>query len=599
MQGMLEGLNAVPGVLGSMLYDRDGRVLAHALPVEHGAAELRQAAEALARSSGELRSLAGAVSLVDLHYARHRLVLRPVGAGTLLLLCDSGASPQQLLASVSQVVARHERGGAGPGAAAPVRQPASTVRAPAARPPAPRRSAGIGARGGLLLAAAVGALVLALGVGIVLALRGAPHPGLQASAPQTILRLGGAKAMAEELAPALAEAYLASLEATDIAVDRASAHQFTVRGTKDGATVAIAVLGDHTPKGFDALLAGEVDIAMSGRRVKADEQQKLASLGAMTSPANEHVVALSAMAVIVNAANPVAQLDRAQLAAIFGGASAEWPAVAPGLAARPIRVFVPAQNMGLHELFKSFVLGKAPYAAHATQLPSFQEIADAVAGDPDAVGVVTLPFVRGARAVPVAESDDPPLIPTAFTVAAEDYFLTHRLYLYTAQRSDSPHVSKFVQFALGPEGQALVKRSGYVELSVGADQRVVPAGAPAEFVRLTRDARRLTSTFRFEVGAAAFDTRALRDLERVTRYLVDNRLNGAAVRVLGFADALGSRDHNVRLSAERADLVVKALAQRGVTGVSVAALGPDLPVASNATEVGRQRNRRVEIWVAE
>jgi phosphate transport system substrate-binding protein len=189
-------------------------------------------------------------------------------------------------------------------------------------------------------------------------------------------------------------------------------------------------------------------------------------------------------------------------------------------------------------------------------------------------------------------------MPTAFTVASEDDLLTHRLYLYTAQASPNPQVARFVDFALSTEGQAVVKKAGFVELAVKAERRAAPAGAPPEYVRLTGNARRLTSTFRFEPGSSAFDSRAQVDLDRVVEYLRENDLSGNAVRALGFADAMGGKAVNQQLSVDRATQVAQAFAQRGISGVTIAGLGSSLPVADNASEEGRRRNRRVEIWIA-
>jgi phosphate transport system substrate-binding protein len=46
--------------------------------------------------------------------------------------------------------------------------------------------------------------------------------------------------------------------------------------------------------------------------------------------------------------------------------------------------------------------------------------------------------------------------------------------------------------------------------------------------------------------------------------------------------------------------VVEAeLAERGVRAALVEGRGSEMPVASNADEAGRERNRRVEVWLAE
>lgn len=70
------------------------------------------------------------------------------------------------------------------------------------------------------------------------------------------------------------------------------------------------------------------------------------------------------------------------------------------------------------------------------------------------------------------------------------------------------------------------------------------------------------------------------------------------VYVVGHTDSVGSLDSNLTLSRDRAQAVVTALETRfGVAaGRAVpAGVGPLAPVASNATEEGRQLNRRVEI----
>jgi OOP family OmpA-OmpF porin len=69
------------------------------------------------------------------------------------------------------------------------------------------------------------------------------------------------------------------------------------------------------------------------------------------------------------------------------------------------------------------------------------------------------------------------------------------------------------------------------------------------------------------------------------------------VWVVGHTDNVGSAESNVTLSNARALAVVKALADRKIAAARLAAkgVGPFAPVASNATEEGRAKNRRVEL----
>ena len=81
---------------------------------------------------------------------------------------------------------------------------------------------------------------------------------------------------------------------------------------------------------------------------------------------------------------------------------------------------------------------------------------------------------------------------------------------------------------------------------------------------------------------------------------IGQRYGASQVRVMGFADARGAKGYNKALSEQRAEAVKNYLVANGkidAARVSVEPMGEAMPVASNATAAGRQKNRRVEIAV--
>ena len=77
------------------------------------------------------------------------------------------------------------------------------------------------------------------------------------------------------------------------------------------------------------------------------------------------------------------------------------------------------------------------------------------------------------------------------------------------------------------------------------------------------------------------------------------RYGKTTLTVVGHTDNVGTDSYNQRLSERRALSVAQYLEQRRVNGMRLATAGKgeSQPVASNATETGRQANRRVEIYV--
>ncbi len=97
------------------------------------------------------------------------------------------------------------------------------------------------------------------------------------------------------------------------------------------------------------------------------------------------------------------------------------------------------------------------------------------------------------------------------------------------------------------------------------------------------------------------------DVDKATIRPSSRKILNAAVKVLkehpelkvdiaGHTDNTGPRDHNVELSAARADAVKKFLVDKGIEQdrITTRGAGPDEPIADNDTTEGRSKNRRTE-----
>ena len=97
------------------------------------------------------------------------------------------------------------------------------------------------------------------------------------------------------------------------------------------------------------------------------------------------------------------------------------------------------------------------------------------------------------------------------------------------------------------------------------------------------------------MGGKDLDNKAQLDLDRVVNFITEFEFTDQNLLLVGFADDSGS-DANLALSNERAIVVAEQFKRRGVTLAVVTGFGSRLPVASNANEESKDKNRRVELW---
>ncbi|MCX7987067.1 MAG: OmpA family protein, partial [Bacteroidales bacterium] len=101
----------------------------------------------------------------------------------------------------------------------------------------------------------------------------------------------------------------------------------------------------------------------------------------------------------------------------------------------------------------------------------------------------------------------------------------------------------------------------------------------------------------FETGKAVILDKSKGSLDEVVKILISKP--ELKVNIFGHTDNVGNATFNYKLSAERADAVKQYFTQRGIdtSRISAQGFGATRPIADNATEEGRQKNRRVEIIV--
>ncbi|MEI8266087.1 MAG: phosphate ABC transporter substrate-binding/OmpA family protein [Betaproteobacteria bacterium] len=352
------------------------------------------------------------------------------------------------------------------------------------------------------------------------------------------------------------------------------------------------------------------DIAMASRRITPAEVSMLQEFGALDSPANEHVIALDGLAILVSKSNRVDALSIEQIMGIYTGKITDWSQVGgtPG----PIYPVARNEGSGTADTFSGLVLNGTSMSLNVKRIEDSRTLSDFIAATPNSIGFVGMSYVGNAKAVSIRECG---LMypPTTFNAKSEEYPLARRLYLYTPTQRPA-EVQDFLAYTNSKAAQAVVARNGFVDLTIepdtsGEQRRLrslfLDAKAPrtgdyATYAGLLKAGARLSVTLRFrtnssEIDKFDLDSRAIHDLDRIREYLLSSGGRKRRIVLAGFSDSLGSPELNRALSLSRAQAVAARL--KGLPIAGVIGLGPQFPVACEGSAEGRARNRRVEIWL--
>lgn len=102
----------------------------------------------------------------------------------------------------------------------------------------------------------------------------------------------------------------------------------------------------------------------------------------------------------------------------------------------------------------------------------------------------------------------------------------------------------------------------------------------------------------FEYAKAAILASSYKSLDALASLLIAHKQEWK-LQISGHTDSVGKEEDNQTLSKERAEAVKKYLINKGVASEKIETmyLGSTKPLASNETEEGRQKNRRVELKI--
>jgi phosphate transport system substrate-binding protein len=422
---------------------------------------------------------------------------------------------------------------------------------------------------------------------------------LGSEAKSLSLHIQGSNTIGAQLMPELVRAWLVSKAYTSITLDRQSEQSRLQARGSDGNDILVEIQAQGSSTAFQGLKQGQAELGMASRRIKAQEIEQLAPLGAMTSLANEHVIALDGIAVIIHPDNPLSKLDKAQIRDIFTGKLSNWKQVGgePGV----IRLHARDDQSGTYDVFRTLVLDKATgLSPSATRYAENRVLSDAVAADPQGIGFVSLPYILRAKAVAIADGEAPAIAPSRFSVATEDYALSRRLYLYvTDQQVVGSLARELVEFAHSDAAQEIIAKTGFISQQVFSEGFPLDQDYPQEMRELTQGAQRLSVNMRFAEKTVFLDNKAKRDADRVYRFLEQSGKLQSGLMLFGFAEMKpgGMSTKSFNRSVRRADQVGKYLRDKGVWVMTSRGYGGIAPVASNDSALGQEKNRRVELWL--
>lgn len=213
--------------------------------------------------------------------------------------------------------------------------------------------------------------------------------------------------------------------------------------------IRISVAGGGSGVGVQKVGEGLVHIGNTGRPLKDTEVQKY---GLQTFP-----FAIDGVAIVVNPANSVAALSKAQLKDIYAGTITNWKAL--GGADAPISLYVREDGSGTREVFEERALDKGQASPKANVVNSNGAMKTIVGQDKNAIGYVGIGHLDAALKGVTIDG----MVPSQENSAKGSYTVTRQLFMNT-KGAPQGLTKAFVEYIYSTEGRDAIVKAGYIPL---------------------------------------------------------------------------------------------------------------------------------------
>ncbi len=234
-------------------------------------------------------------------------------------------------------------------------------------------------------------------------------------------------------------------------------------------TVFVNANGGGSGTGFAALQNNNTDICNASREMKKEEGEKVKA--ATGKEAKETVVAYDALAVYAHPSNPIKDISVEELREIWaeGGNVTTWEQLGPAYKGK-IALFGRQNNSGTYDYFREHICGKKDgkqreFRGGISELNGSAEVVENVAKTPTGLGYSGMgyktPQVNWLHVS--SKKGETGVEPGVDAARSGKYPISRKLYVYTAGEPTGK-VKEFIDWILGPEGQKIVEKEGFVPL---------------------------------------------------------------------------------------------------------------------------------------
>ena len=211
--------------------------------------------------------------------------------------------------------------------------------------------------------------------------------------------------------------------------------------------VNITIAGGGSGVGIKQVCEGLVDIGNTGRAPTPEEISRC--------NLKVYKFAVDGIGVVVNPKRNTDNISKENLKKVFAGDITNWKTF--GGSQGSINVYTRDAESGTRKVFWSKGLEKIKITDKANFVPSNAAMKTAIANDPQGMGYISLGVADSSVKLLAIDG----VSPSTENVKSGRYEIARGLYMNT-RGEPSPLAKAFISYMLSPEGQALVKKHGFL-----------------------------------------------------------------------------------------------------------------------------------------